>query len=496
MKKRDYTPKELYDILRKKVIGQEDYLKKLATCIWMHNRRIQAKEEFYQKDVLKQNLLVIGPSGSGKTYGAQILAELYGMDLLIVDMSSFTGTGWKGRDVRDMIKDLYHLCGSDKARTEKAIVFLDELDKACLQKDMDHDKSFAVEHALLKLIEGTQYIIEDVIDTENILFIGAGAFEGLDEIVKKRTAKKTIGFIRSEEETYEEETVTKEDLQEYGMSPQLLGRFADIAVLNELDEDDLSRILLESKSSVITKLDNTLKWSCGVRLSVDELGAKAAARLAYRKGTGARGLNQIITPLVNEALFDNDDRRLRKIIITKDGEMPMPKAELIKDESANEEDLKGGFKGLYSMPHLRRSSIEHFSWSILSFYLEAEPMPYTHMLAVHSLLCSIVYFDLKECNPDEQNIQTLQKLAATVKAPSSKGCVSVYEVLVNDEGSRIRGQREYLEYYRKYKSIDDSLSLAPVLEDALAYFCEHGNFSKGGVWGEKRKVKEKQGGAA
>ena len=469
------TLEQLMSVLKKSVVGQEEYLKKIAVTVWLHNRRIEAINNTYLKTKLqKHNLLCIGPTGSGKTLAVSILADLYGIDVLVADMSSYTGTGWKGKDIEEMIKELYELCGRDKKRTENAIIVMDEIDKMVLQKDV-RDQSFATENSLLKIIEGTRVDVGRTrIDTQNILFVGAGAFEGIEYSVKKRVNEGKMGF-KPERKDYIVgqgellKHIERQDVIEYGMGAQLMGRFADVAVLRKLDVDDFKRILLESEASVVKSLDETLRMSCGIRVMMDEAGAEAVARQAIREGTGARGLAQIIMPVINEVMFIvEDDQTVNGILLTIDEEGE-PAVKLQEGERF----LRTSFfpsKIKYQLPQPKRKNVEHFSWNVLSAYLDKTPETYQRMNAMHKLLCSIVFYVLLQCDAKEHTILSIQKLAKN--SGLELGCSgTVYEALLSDCKNQ-----EHHDYYRQYRCLDSTYQTVLALQKALVDFIDKFSF--------------------
>lgn len=202
---KQWTPMSLFDELSGTVIGQDEYLMSLCTTVWLHDARIQmVKRHSFPKNIpQKQNLLIVGPTGSGKTLAIQSIAKLLGYDVLIANAPDFTGAGWKGRDVEELIQDLYRECQEDQKRTEQSIIFLDEIDKVVEMESSRSDApSFNVQNPLLKLLEGMYVSVKndrghvvDMIDTSQILFIAAGAFEGIEKIIQKRIhGEKTLGF--------------------------------------------------------------------------------------------------------------------------------------------------------------------------------------------------------------------------------------------------------------------------------------------------------------
>lgn len=248
-----YTPTKLYEELSKTVMCQDKYLQTLSTTLWLHDIRIKSITGRSSRINMppKNNLLIVGPTGSGKTLALQTISRIMKYDLLISNFASFTGAGWKGRDVEELIKDLYFICDKDIDRTEHGIIFLDEIDKV-IETLEDHVAStFSVINSLLKIIESDSIEVDDgvKIKTDNILFVAAGAFEGIEEIIEKRLSGKLgIGFNAEVRPKKEHDPdiylqVNREDLIKYGMSPQLLGRFASLTALHELHEEEITSLI-------------------------------------------------------------------------------------------------------------------------------------------------------------------------------------------------------------------------------------------------------------
>ncbi len=316
MDNENWTPMELEQMLRKKIIGQDDYLHDLSTCIWLHNKRRQyylRTGEMLKKP--KYNMFVIGKSGMGKTSAIQAAAEILGLSLVIEDASELRGAGWKGKQVSDIVYDLAKATISSnenkKCVDDFTIVVLDEIDKV-FDKNT-REKTFSPISNLLKFIEGTDVTYGEgankiQMPTDNLLFIAIGAFDGLEDIIQKRLTPKSLGF-KAEKEICEItdhnilKNVATEDLVEYGVSGQFLGRFPLLTVMNELSSDDYRKILLESEISPIAQLDNLMEKSEGVKISITQNAASHMAKQIEDTGVGARGLNCEILQLFKESLY-------------------------------------------------------------------------------------------------------------------------------------------------------------------------------------------------
>lgn len=319
MDKKNWTPDSMFNKLRKSIIGQDSYLKDLCSCIWLQNQRreyfLETGEGLSQP---KFNMLVLGKSGMGKTSSVKAVASLLDMPVIIEDASEFRGAGWKGRQITEIIGDIVKLVESDykqyKSSAGYSIVVLDEIDKIFMGKNQNMD-SFSPASNLLKFIEGTKVSFTDgnqktTMRTDNLLFICIGAFDGLENIIKKRMHPKAMGFTVVEQEQEEKNilsNVSTEDLKEYGMSEQLLGRLPFVSVMNELDIPDYKKILLESDISPIKHLNKLLINRQGVELSITDTAAEQLAETVIEKNLGARGLQTEMIGLLKDTIYQMPD---------------------------------------------------------------------------------------------------------------------------------------------------------------------------------------------
>jgi len=312
-----WTPDKLVQKLKERVIGQDRYLKDLCTSVWSHNLRKEAYEENgYAFPSAKLNLLVLGKSGTGKTETIRSLARLLDLNIVIEDASLFTGAGWKGRETTSIIKDVMLSAGKNKVKANYSIVVLDEIDK--LFEESSRTATLSAVNNFLKLMEGA--VIEHTegvnsvytMDTKDILFICLGAFDGLEDIIRHRLRNgREIGFCAErnpEPENNIFQYVQKEDLIEYGVNPQFLGRIPLITATNELKEEDLFHILTESQVSAINQFDVLLRAGMGVRASVTEAAARHVAAKAVRENTGARALLSEVAEAFKEGMYQIADR--------------------------------------------------------------------------------------------------------------------------------------------------------------------------------------------
>ena len=319
MMKAGWKPEQLEQELKKKIIGQDSYLHDLSVCLWLHNQRY---EHFLRTGEIisrpKYNMLVIGKSGMGKTSAIEAAAELLNLPLVIEDASELRGSGWKGKNVSAIVKDIYDVADNMKniemEEVGFSIVVLDEIDKVFDERT--NDSSFSPIGNLLKFMEGMECSysdgkINDCLQTDNLLFIAIGAFDGLDKIIKNRMKPKTIGFKSMENESVDDKSLLKEvtvkDLTAYGVSEQFLGRLPLITVMNELETSDYENILLNSEISPVRQLNRLMKQEHNAMISISK---KAAEKLAWKvkdSALGARSLQGEVINLLKDTLYSLQD---------------------------------------------------------------------------------------------------------------------------------------------------------------------------------------------
>jgi len=330
------TPKEIKAHLDEYVIGQEKAKKIISVAVYNHYKRILFEQES-DVEIQKSNILMIGPTGSGKTLIAKTLAKLLDVPLAIADATSLTEAGYVGEDVENVLLKLYQAADGDIERTEKGIIFIDEIDKISRKSEnpsITRDVSGeGVQQALLKIIEGSLVNVPPQggrkhpnqeflqIDTTNILFICGGAFEGLEDIIQRRLEGATMGFLGKPKEKLTKDDifslVEPEDLVKYGLIPELIGRLPVIATLKELSRDDLIRVLTEPKDALIKQYQALFELD-EAELEFEKEALEAIADMAIKRGTGARGLRAIIEEAMVDIMFNLPEYKGYKIVITKD----------------------------------------------------------------------------------------------------------------------------------------------------------------------------------
>ncbi|MEC9476811.1 MAG: ATP-dependent Clp protease ATP-binding subunit ClpX [Planctomycetota bacterium] len=368
------SPRELYDELQRWVIGQEQAKRTLAVAVHLHFRRLvhiaaeaDSSDEEDPVQIEKSNILLIGPTGSGKTLMARTLAQLLDVPFAIGDATTLTEAGYVGEDVENLLLKLVMAADYDIEKAQRGIIFVDEVDKigkATQNVSITRDVSGeGVQQALLKILEGTvanippqggrkhpeqQYI---QLDTTNILFICGGAFDGLPEIIAERLNAKKVGFRNEDDEKAQDrDAIDLEDLHErarlfshagvqdllrYGMIPEFVGRLPVITSLQPLDDEDLVRVLTEPRNALVRQYREFFRMEGG-DLEFTPAALQEIAKIARRRGTGARGLRSVIEDLMRDIIFDVSGKEIRGMKVVVDEQQVLS----LGDDSSTTEALR------------------------------------------------------------------------------------------------------------------------------------------------------------
>lgn len=334
------TPREIKEYLDQYVIGQESAKRVLSVAVYNHYKRVKFSQEIADQDIEmdKSNILLIGPTGTGKTLLARTLAKKLNVPFAIADATTLTQAGYVGEDVENILLKLIQAADNDISRAEKGIIFIDEIDKIAkkgenvsITRDVSGE---GVQQALLKIIEGTVASVPPQggrkhpnqemlrIDTTNILFICGGAFVGLDKIIENRVANQTMGFganVESADEKSFDELLKElhpDDLIKFGLIPEFIGRLPIHVSLENLTKEDLKRIIVEPKNSVIRQYIVNMSLD-GVKLVFTDDAIDAIAQTAIDQNTGARGIRSIVEQMMLDVSFDiPSEHNIKQVTMT------------------------------------------------------------------------------------------------------------------------------------------------------------------------------------
>lgn len=330
-------PAQIKKFLDDYVIGQEEAKKVMAVSVYNHYKRVMAPKDDDEVELQKSNIIMVGPTGSGKTYLAQTLAKIINVPFAIADATTLTEAGYVGEDVESLLSRLLQEADYNLEKAERGIVFIDEIDKIARKGDnpsITRDVSGeGVQQALLKLLEGSVVNVPPQggrkhpeqefihVNTQNILFICGGAFEGIERRIAQRLNTQVIGFGASEKQKVDKDNLLKyvsaEDLKAYGLIPEIIGRLPVVTYLDSLDRDSLLRILTEPKNAILKQYEKLFELD-GMKLVVEDGVKELIVDTAIKNKLGARGLRSICEKIFDDAMYEAPSSRKKTFTVTLD----------------------------------------------------------------------------------------------------------------------------------------------------------------------------------